>query len=258
MKNLLLVLCLLVATPVWAQQRVNTELPDGAALADNTATPTAPATGAFLMCWDTSGSNWDRCGISTDWTVSSPIGTAGPGTIMEAKDFDGGAFPQMSSPAELDAVPAAASLYGVGYNMLTNEDGSRSVDPCFIGTTSGGAKAYIPISVATGTTVELTPALAGASTHYYICSINLYTDAANDVLIADDDSDGCGSPSQGIFGSDASPAAAEGWNLAAGGSITIGSGSGSIGRTSATNRVLCIITSAATQLSGNIVVVPAP
>jgi len=37
---------------------VDTELPAAAALADNTANPTAPAVGAFLMAWD--GANWDR------------------------------------------------------------------------------------------------------------------------------------------------------------------------------------------------------
>ena len=37
---------------------VDTELPAAAALADNTANPTVPATGAFLMGFD--GTNWDR------------------------------------------------------------------------------------------------------------------------------------------------------------------------------------------------------
>lgn len=37
---------------------VDTELPAAAALADNTANPTVPGVGAFLMAWD--GSNWDR------------------------------------------------------------------------------------------------------------------------------------------------------------------------------------------------------
>jgi hypothetical protein len=37
---------------------VDSELPAAAALADNTANPTAPAVGAFLEAWD--GTNWDR------------------------------------------------------------------------------------------------------------------------------------------------------------------------------------------------------
>lgn len=44
---------------------VDTELPTAAALADNTANPTAPAVGAFGMVWD--GAAWDRTpGTSTD------------------------------------------------------------------------------------------------------------------------------------------------------------------------------------------------
>lgn len=44
---------------------VDTELPAAAALADNTANPTAPAVGAFTMIWD--GANWDRApGDQTD------------------------------------------------------------------------------------------------------------------------------------------------------------------------------------------------
>lgn len=39
-----------------------TELPAAAALADNTANPTVPGVGSFMMCWD--GTNWDRCPTS--------------------------------------------------------------------------------------------------------------------------------------------------------------------------------------------------
>jgi len=42
---------------------VDTELPTAAALADNTANPTVPGVGGFLMGWD--GSNWDRVGLSS-------------------------------------------------------------------------------------------------------------------------------------------------------------------------------------------------
>lgn len=42
---------------------------------------------------------------------------------LEAKDFDGAALPNVVS-AEGDAVRGAASLYGVQYMMLVNEDGS--------------------------------------------------------------------------------------------------------------------------------------
>lgn len=254
MKKLSLILSLaLLAAPLFAQQRVNTELPDAVTLADNTASPAAPAAGAFLMCYDTVGANWDRCGISTDWTVSSAIGTSGPGTILEAKDYDGAAFPQMSSPAEGDAVPGAASLYGVSYMMPVSETGATSPDPCFF----GSSKLYLPIDIVTATTTEITPSLPGASTHYYVCSVSLFVAAANNVALVEDDSDGCGSTSAGVMGGNA---AGEGWvfGLTTGTAFNVGSGMGAIARTTTANRVLCLITSTTAQVSGSITVVAAP
>jgi hypothetical protein len=52
--------------------------------------------------------------------------------------------------------------------------------------------------------------------------------------------------------------AAEGWNFAANGGLTQGDGSSAIMRTSTANRSICIITSAAVQLSGVITYVTAP
>jgi hypothetical protein len=155
-----------------------------------------------------------------------------------------------------DVVPASQSgtwTVQPGNTANTTAWLVKDADPC-----SSTAKTFLPISISTATTTEITPSLAGASTHYYVCSLNLVTAAANNVLVADDDSDGCGSPTSGIFGSDASPAAGEGWNFAANSGIVLGAGASSVGRTSGTNRVICILTSAATQLSGMLVVVAAP
>ncbi len=60
-----------------------------------------------------------------DTTHDSAVKTTGPQIMLEAKDFDGVLFPNVVS-AEGDGVRAAASLYGVAYTMLTNEDGSAS------------------------------------------------------------------------------------------------------------------------------------
>lgn len=151
---------------------------------------------------------------------------------------------------------AAASAGASGDNATFNTDAlgllwTRFLDPC-----SGVAKTAIPVDIVTATTTELTAALAGASTNYYVCSINLVTAAANNVALVDDDTDNCASVTSGVAGGFGS--AAEGWNLAANGGLTIGSGLGTIAKTNGTNRVLCLITSAATQLSGSITVVAAP
>ena len=74
-------------------------------------------------------------------------------------------------------------------------------------------------------------------------------------MIVDDDSDNCASVTSGIFGG---VTAAEGWNFAANGGLTLGNGSSTIGKTVGTNRVICAVTSAAVQLSGSITVVAAP
>lgn len=254
---------------------VDTEMPSAAALADDTANPTVPGVAAFLMCYD--GSTWDRCqGGLTDTddnsiafsqvpTLTITIPYVSNGTTHERQrkfvyledDAEtAGAGLAMAGSVRRDT--AATSAGTTGDNATINTDAlgllwTRNLDPC-----SGTAKSYLPVSISTATTTEITPSLAGASTHYYICSINLITAAANNVLVADDDTDNCASPTTGIFGSDGTPAASEGWNFAANGGIVLGSGASSIGRTQGTNRVICILTSAATQLSGMIVVVAAP
>lgn len=177
--------------------------------------------------------------IAVDATHDSAAAATGPQGMGECDD---------TSTDAVDEGDAGR----VRIDCTTRAQFTRLVDPC------SGAKTHIPVSIVTATTTELTPTLAGASTHYYICSVNLVTAGANNVLIADDDSDGCGSPSNGIFGSDASPAAGEGWNFAANGIFSLGNGIGTVGKTNGANRVICAITSAAVQLSGSITVVAAP
>lgn len=60
---------------------------------------------------------------SNDSTHDSAVSATGPSGMLEAKDFDGAALPNVVS-AEGDAVRAAGSLYGVQYTMLVSEDGS--------------------------------------------------------------------------------------------------------------------------------------
>lgn len=124
-------------------------------------------------------------------------------------------------------------------------------DPC-----ASSAKTYLPINISTATTTEVTPSLAGASTHYYVCSINIGPVAgAQNIALVDDDSDGCGSVTSGLAGG---TTAGSGWNIAANGGLVLGNGASSVARTGGTNRVLCLVTSAAVQTSGVITVVAAP
>jgi hypothetical protein len=64
--------------------------------------------------------------LSQDAVHDNAARSAGPQIIFEAKDFDGSALPNVVS-AEGDAVRGGASLYGINYAMLVNEDGSKQL-----------------------------------------------------------------------------------------------------------------------------------
>ena len=66
--------------------------------------------------------------IIDDWdaTHDSAVVLDGPQIMVEAKDFDGSAFPNVVD--EGDAVRLASSLSGVQYVKLVSEDGSQSVE----------------------------------------------------------------------------------------------------------------------------------
>jgi hypothetical protein len=123
-------------------------------------------------------------------------------------------------------------------------------DPC-----SRLAKTVIVINIASATTTELTPSLAGASNNYYVCSLTLVAAATQAFALTDDDSDNCGSVTSGMAGG---TTAATGFNFAANGGMTFGNGMGTIFKTNGTNRVICGVTSTTGQLSGTMTVVAAP
>jgi hypothetical protein len=153
-----------------------------------------------------------------------------------------------------DSIGATASAVPGEATYMGGTDGTNLVgiyvDPC-----QREAKSFYRIDIVTATTVEI--AAATASEHHYICSINLVAAGADNVIIVEDDTaTNCPSPTAGV--SSGGTTAAEGWNFAANGGLTQGDGSSAIMRTSTANRSICIITSAAVQLSGVITYVTAP
>lgn len=129
---------------------------------------------------------------------------------------------------------------------------SATIDPC-----SFKAKSYYVVNIASaqGSTVGTEIANAVASEYWYICSVNLVTNAANVINIATDDTDGCGSLTAGLNGGNSSTT---GWYFAANGGLTLGNGDSTVMKAATANHYLCISQSASTQLSGTIAYVSAP
>ena len=157
----------------------------------------------------------------------------------------GGAL-NMAGSVRRDVAASSAGTTGDNATLNTSALGllwTRNLDPC-----SGIAKVFVPISIGSATTTELING-AGASTRVYICSLVLHTDAANDVAVVEDDTDACATPTGGLFGG---ATAATGFQFPAGGGVVIGNGQGTMAKTSVDNYYVCIITSAATQLTGTL------
>lgn len=127
----------------------------------------------------------------------------------------------------------------------------RHPDPC-----SSLPKTYYPFLISTATTTEITPTFSGPSKYYYVCSVAIGPVAgAQNIAMVDDDTDNCASVNSGLAGG---TTAANGWNIAANGSVVLGNGTGSIAKTAGFQRVICMVTSAAVVTPGVITVVAAP
>lgn len=185
-------------------------------------------------------------GTNPTATVGSPISAGGSLVLRNANDLTKLRMIRQAS----DATAWVSCWPSPGDGSPVVEGRIGATDPC---TTS--AKTYLPINIVTATTTEITASLAGAGNHYYICSLNLVTAGANNVALTDDDTDNCGSVTSGLAGG---TTAATGWNLGANGGVSVGNGMGTVFKTGGTNRVVCVVTSAAVQLSGAISVVAAP
>lgn len=249
------------------------ELPAAALLgATGVALPTTTMIGVAIYCYNTGTSLLDLCagGLTDtdDGTIAfSQVPTLGVNEnyvsnltnwvreeiyLEDAAETAGGQL-RMSGTVRRDV--AASSAGTTGDNATFNTDAlglawMRFLDPC-----SGVAKTHIPINISTATTTELTAALAGASTNYYVCGLDLVAAAAQTFALVDDDTDNCPSVTSGIAGG---LTAATGWSFAANGGMVKGNGNSTIFKTGGTNRVLCAVTGQAAQISGSIQVVAAP
>ena len=178
-------------------------------------------------------------------------GTIGTGTLRTTIATDD---PVNDAAVEVSAaIGATAAAVPASAHQIGGTDGTNLVVP-YIDPCQREALTFYRVDIVTATTVEIANSVA--SEFFYICSVNLVTAGANNVLIAEDDTDGCGSLSAGV--SSGGTTAGEGWNFAANGGLTLGNGSGAVMKTTTAARYFCLITSAAVQLSGVIGYVSAP
>ena len=103
-----------------------------------------------------------------------------------------------------------------------------------------------PINVTANTQI-----ISGASgKQTYICSINLISSAADNVALVEGTGSTCGTSTAGMAGGST---AATGWNFAANGGLTLGSGIGIVARTATAADNVCLLVSDGGQVSGAIV-----
>lgn len=86
---------------------VDSELPAAAALADGAANPTAPATGAFGMLWNSA--TWDRAGGTT--TGAFVQGNIAADGVLSARPLPGGGRASFAIPAQVSADLDAVYLW---------------------------------------------------------------------------------------------------------------------------------------------------
>jgi hypothetical protein len=183
--------------------------------------------------------------ITADGTLctSTTINTTGLATSANQTDgsqkvqvyYGGTSTPILSTdvaPVSMAASSAAAGAFNLAIP-----------DPCATGT-----KLYYVINLTSATAAEIANAVA--SEYWHICSVNIIAQGAAKVLIGIDDTDGCGSISEGLNGGTADTT---GWSFTADGSgLTLGNGMGTVMKSATANRYLCIDSSTTAQLSGTI------
>lgn len=223
-----------------------------------------PGNTANTTAWKVDGSAVTQPVSGTFWQATQPVSISGNQAVNVAQingvtplmgnGASGTGAQRVTIASDSTGQVAIASLPNEGQQTMANSisvslaSDQTVPDPCMF-----RAKSYAPINSSSATTTQLVA--ASASNKLYICAIHMLTNAANNVALVEDDTSACASPTAGIIGG---TTAATGYPFTANGGLTLGSGTGTVGITAATNRYVCVITSAATQLSGGLSYVLAP
>jgi hypothetical protein len=145
------------------------------------------------------------------------------------------------------AVPANATYNGVldaagGTNML-----GLAGDPC-----QTSVKTTVPITLATAAVKVIVTGVSAKK--IYVCQIHLTNNAADSVAVFEaTTATTCATSPVAVVGAGTTVAtAATGYNFAANGGISLGTGSNQVLQTATNANDLCIAQSAATQLTGSV------
>lgn len=222
---------------------VRVSLGDGAqtigSLAANQSVNVAQINGVTpLMGAGNTGTGSPRVTIATDQAALTGLAIY----TEDAAETAGGNL-SMAGTVRRDTAASSAGTSGDNATLNTDDLGKlwvRFADPC-----SGYDKTYVPISINTATTTAVIS--ASASNKNYICSLELVAAGADNVALVEDATAACASPDAGMAGG---TTAATGWNFAANSGIARGNGNGTVYKSASTNVNVCLITSAAVQLSG--------
>ena len=142
------------------------------------------------------------------------------------------------SSSATGAAPPASGSYIVGL-------GSGATGGFLVGVPV--ADTFKAVSVTSATTTLLVTGVSGR--HVRIAALNLVSAIANNVVLISGTGATCGTGTGAIAGG---TTAANGWNLAANGGLTIGNGIGTVMQTAAAGDSVCVITSAAGPLAGSL------
>ncbi len=182
--------------------------------------------------------------------VTMGNGVAGTGVqrVTIASDSTGTVAVTQATAANLNMRPDTSGATGAAPPARANYVGGLASGATG-GLLSGFAvcDAYANVNVSTATTTLLVTGVSGR--HVRICGMSLVTAAANNVALISGTGATCGTGTTGMNGG---TTAASGWNFAANSGLAQGNGLGTINQTNATGDSVCIVTSAATQLSGRI------
>jgi hypothetical protein len=196
----------------------------------------------------TLGAKADAASTATDTTAVTVMQVL---KEISAKAQSPAATPVTSTPlTDLDSsIQAPGSATPSKAVQVGGTDGTNTIVP-YIDPCQRGAKTFIAISL-----TATTKLVSGVSAKkIYVCSINLIAAAATNVALVEGTkvTTECDTSTAGIKGLSGGATAATGWNFAANGGIAFGSGGFSVGAEATNADDLCVLVSAANQISGGL------